>query len=175
MRKHIFYGFTDALLCAGGAYKARHGILHLGVVHLHLAGIVVGTTCAKCRGHTEFKVVAIYVEVVAINIVYLLGESRMIQERYIDKYSMEKQVSRYCPPTFIALASDDKTVPAENSIAYYERLVEMEVPVEMHIWKTGGHGWGFSSEKNVGRGNDKLAAHRKEFYIVLERWLESIR
>ena len=105
----------------------------------------------------------------------LIGESRMIQERYIDKYSMEKQVSRYCPPTFIALASDDKTVPAENSIAYYERLVEMEVPVEMHMWPTGGHGWGFSSEKFVGKGKDRFAYAREDFYDSLERWLKNLR
>ena len=105
----------------------------------------------------------------------LLGESRMIQERYIDKYSLEKQVSRYSPPTFIALCTDDKTVPAENSLAYYERLLEMEVPVEMHIWPTGGHGWGFSSEKFVGKGKDRFGYAREDFYDSLERWLKEIR
>ena len=105
----------------------------------------------------------------------LLGEKKMVQERYTDKYSLEKQVSRYCPPTFIALSSDDRTVPAENSLAYYERLVEMEVPVEMHIWPTGGHGWGFSSEKFVGKGKDKLGYAREDFYNSLERWLKELR
>ena len=97
----------------------------------------------------------------------LLGEKRMVQERLMDKYSLEKQVSRYAPPTFIALSSNDTTVPAENSILYYTRLVEMEVPVEMHMWPTGGHGWGFSSEKFKGKGKDKFAYAREDFYNSL--------
>jgi hypothetical protein len=63
----------------------------------------------------------------------------------------------------------------DNSLIYYKSLITNKVPVEMHLWKTGGHGWGFSTEKLVGKGKDKLAAHRKEFYVVLEKWLQSIR
>jgi hypothetical protein len=63
----------------------------------------------------------------------------------------------------------------DNSLVYYKSLITHKVPVEMHIWKSGGHGWGFSSERNVGKGKDKLSAHRKEFYTVLSRWLENIR
>ena len=106
---------------------------------------------------------------------HLLGEKRSSQERYLDKYSMEKQAGRQTPPTFLALCSDDKTVPAENSLLYYNRLIEMEVPAEMHIWPTGGHGWGFSSEKFVGKGNDKFAYARDDFYNSLERWLKDLR
>ena len=105
----------------------------------------------------------------------LLGEKRMTQERYLDKYSMERQAGRQTPPTFIALCSDDKVVPAENSLIYYNRLIETEVPVEMHIWPKGGHGWGFSSEKFVANGKDRLKYARNEFYSSLERWLKSLR
>ena len=106
---------------------------------------------------------------------YLLGEKRMVQERYMDKYSMEKQAGRQTPPTFLALCSDDTTVPAENSLMYYNRLIEMEVPVEMHIWPKGGHGWGFSGEKFVGEGKDRFAYGREEFYNSLARWLKELR
>ena len=105
----------------------------------------------------------------------LLGEKRMVQERYMDKYSMEKQAGRQTPPTFLALCSDDATVPAENSLMYYNRLIEMEVPVEMHIWPKGGHGWGFTSEKFAGEGKDKFAYGREEFYSSLARWLKNLR
>lgn len=105
----------------------------------------------------------------------LLGDKRMIQERYMDRYSMEKQVGRQTPPTFLALCSDDTTVPAENSLLYYNRLIELDVPVEMHIWPTGGHGWGFSSEKFVGKGNDKFAYGREDYYNSLARWLKELR
>ena len=101
------------------------------------------------------------------------GNEKKLNE-LVEYYSMEKRVGSETPQTFISHSTDDKTL-VDNSLLYYKSLITHKVPVEMHIWKTGGHGWGFSSEKNVGRGNDKLAAHRKEFYIVLERWLESIR
>ena len=98
-----------------------------------------------------------------------------MKEKYLDRYSLEKQVCRYTPPTFIALCSDDATVPAENSLRSYNRLIDVEVPVEMHIWPTGGHGWGFSSEKFKGKGNDKIGYAREEFDKSLERWLENLR
>ncbi|MBR5563629.1 MAG: alpha/beta hydrolase [Bacteroidales bacterium] len=105
----------------------------------------------------------------------LLGEKNMVKEKYLDRYSLEKQVNRFTPPTFIALCSDDATVPAENSLMYYNKLIDVAVPVEMHIWPTGGHGWGFSSEKFKGKGKDKFAYARAEFEASLERWLEALR
>ena len=105
----------------------------------------------------------------------LLGENRMMKEVFMDKYSLEKQVSRFTPPTFLALCSDDTAVPAENSLIYYNRLIDVAVPVEMHIWPTGGHGWGFSSEKFIGKGKDRFVYARSEFEASLERWLEALR
>ena len=105
----------------------------------------------------------------------LLGEKNMVKEKYLDRYSLEKQACRFTPPTFLALSSDDATVPVENSLRYYNKLVDVAVPVEMHIWPTGGHGWGFSSEKFKGKGKDKFAYARAEFEASLERWLEALR
>ena len=75
-------------------------------------------------------------------------------------YSMEKRVTPETPQTFISHSTNDKTL-VDNSLIYYKSLITNKVPVEMHIWKTGGHGWGFASEKLVGKGKDKLAAHRR--------------
>ena len=91
------------------------------------------------------------------------------------KYSLEKQVSSDNAPVFIALCSDDTTVPAENSIRLYRSLIECKVPVEMHIFPYGGHGWGFSAERYVGKGKDGFSYAREEFYSSLERWLEAQR
>lgn len=101
------------------------------------------------------------------------GNEQKLSE-LVDYFSMEKRVSSETPQTFISHCTDDKTL-VENSLLYYKSLVAHKVPVEMHIWKSGGHGWGFSSEKIVGKGKDKLGAHRQEFYTVLERWLQNIR
>lgn len=105
----------------------------------------------------------------------LLGKNGLWKDHYMDRYSTEKQVCRFTPPTFIALSSDDTTVPAENSLRYYNALIDLDVPVEMHIWPTGGHGWGFSAEKHVGKGKDRFAYARQDFEDSLGRWLKELR
>ena len=92
----------------------------------------------------------------------------------VEHFCMEKRVTPDTPQTFISHSTNDKTL-VDNSLIYYKSLISHKVPVEMHLWKSGGHGWGFSSEKLVGKGKDKLAAHREEFYTALEGWLENIR
>ncbi|WP_229374633.1 alpha/beta hydrolase [Fibrella rubiginis] len=56
-------------------------------------------------------------------------------------YSNEKQVSAKTPRTFLVHAMDDKGVPVDNSILYYQACVNNNVPAEMHLYPTGGHGF----------------------------------
>jgi acetyl esterase/lipase len=63
-------------------------------------------------------------------------------------YSNELQVTKQTPSTFLVHATDDKTVPVENSLLFYQALKDNAVPVEMHIYPTGGHGFGLA----VGKG-----------------------
>ncbi|GAA4755975.1 alpha/beta hydrolase [Flavisolibacter ginsenosidimutans] len=62
-------------------------------------------------------------------------------------YSGELQVTNQTPPTFLVHATDDKTVPVENSLLMYQALRGAGVPVEMHIYPTGGHGFGLAIGK----------------------------
>lgn len=70
---------------------------------------------------------------------YLLGQNP--PQELIDRYSNEKQVSTDTPPAFIMANSDDRVVPCENSIRYYEALRAHRVPAALHIYPVGGHGW----------------------------------
>lgn len=47
-------------------------------------------------------------------------------------------------PTFIVQAADDKTVPVINSLTMFQALKAADIPVEMHIYQEGGHGFGFA-------------------------------
>ena len=60
----------------------------------------------------------------------------------IKKFSNELQVTEKTPPAFLVLAGDDKGVSPENSIRYYEALLKVHVPAELHIYQNGGHGFG---------------------------------
>lgn len=55
--------------------------------------------------------------------------------------SSETQVTRDTPPTFIAHATNDRTVPVENALMMYQALRNAGVQTEMHIFEYGGHGF----------------------------------
>ncbi len=57
-------------------------------------------------------------------------------------FSADQQVTADAPPAFLVHAADDGTVPVENSLAYYRSCLAHDVPVEMHLYAGGGHGFG---------------------------------
>ncbi len=77
----------------------------------------------------------------------LLGENP--DSSLVNLYSNELQVKEDTPPTFIVHADDDGAVPVENSLVFYEALRQKKIPVEMHIYPEGGHGFGLA----LGRGH----------------------
>ena len=92
-----------------------------------------------------------------------------------DMYDTSNDITPSTPPTFLALSTDDKVVPAANSISFYRALVENKVPVELHIYPRGGHGWGFSdlsSGLDPKLCKDALGSCRPEFSNALARWLQ---
>ncbi|HZJ21361.1 MAG TPA: prolyl oligopeptidase family serine peptidase [Pricia sp.] len=70
----------------------------------------------------------------------LLGEEP--SREMVERYSNAKQVNAETPPTFLVHATDDTAVPVENSLEYYQALKKHNVPAEMHIYESGGHGFG---------------------------------
>jgi acetyl esterase/lipase len=53
----------------------------------------------------------------------------------------EFPISKETPPAFLAHAGDDPVTP-ESSLFYYLALKRAGVPAELHIYSTGGHGFG---------------------------------
>lgn len=64
---------------------------------------------------------------------------------WVDHYSIERHVTSAFPPAFIALSGDDDVVPPRNSLQYYAALQQAGVSAELHVYPTGGHGWGYRS------------------------------
>lgn len=60
-----------------------------------------------------------------------------------ETYSSELQVKPDTPKAIIMLSGDDKAVPAANSLRYYQALIDNGVPASLHIYPSGGHGWGY--------------------------------
>ncbi|WP_347218062.1 alpha/beta hydrolase [Chryseobacterium sp.] len=74
----------------------------------------------------------------------LLGKSSDTKDQI--KYSVEKQVTEQTPITFLAHSEDDPISPVENSILMYQALKEHKVPAELHLFQSGGHGWGLGKK-----------------------------
>jgi acetyl esterase/lipase len=64
----------------------------------------------------------------------------------IDFFSSELQITDNAPPAYITHAADDVTVDVDNSIQYFEALRHKKIPVEMHIYPSGGHGFIFRQQ-----------------------------
>ena len=56
--------------------------------------------------------------------------------------SNELQVTPSTPPTFLVATADDRTVPVQNSLMFFEALRAANVPAELHVYETGAHGFG---------------------------------
>lgn len=71
---------------------------------------------------------------------FLLGkEPKKEMERL---FSNELQVTADTPPAWIALSDDDKVVLPVNGVSYYSALNSHKIPSSLHVYPTGGHGWG---------------------------------
>ncbi len=62
-------------------------------------------------------------------------------KRGTDQLSPEIRVASDTPPTFLAVASDDKG-SIESTVLYYLALERAGVAAELHVYETGGHGFG---------------------------------
>jgi acetyl esterase/lipase len=56
-------------------------------------------------------------------------------------------VTSQTPPTFLLQAEDDPIDTVKNSLVYYAALKKVGVPVEMHLYAHGGHGFGLRRTK----------------------------
>lgn len=77
----------------------------------------------------------------------LIGDNA--SQELMDRFSGELNVNSQTPPTFLVHAQDDNGVPIENSLLYYQALHKNGVKASLHIYPTGGHGFGFGLGKGA--------------------------
>ena len=68
-------------------------------------------------------------------------------DEIVTQYSNELNVGENTPPCFIIHAADDDIVKVENSILMYQALKNKNVPIEMHLYPFGGHGFSLAIGK----------------------------
>lgn len=78
-------------------------------------------------------------------------------------YSPDLFVTKDTPPAFIYHTFNDKTVPVDQSLRFFEALVRAGVPSEYHVFANGAHGSG------LGKGDPALDL----WPSLLEAWLRA--
>lgn len=94
----------------------------------------------------------------------LLGKSP--SDELVVKFSNELQVTADTPPTFIFHSQDDTAVPVQHSLLFYAALVQAKVPVEMHLYPKGGHGYSLAINEE-----DTF----KQWSVSCEQWLKALK
>ena len=79
-----------------------------------------------------------------------------------DKIAPELKITANTPPTFITMTQDDP-IRVETALFYTLALKNVKVPVELHVYPSGGHGYGLRPSNNLVTSWPKRA----------EEWLRS--
>jgi len=79
--------------------------------------------------------------------VNLLGSAPTPEQ--VKHFSNELQVNSETPPAFMVHSLDDNAVPVQNSINYALAMHKFNIPCELHLYQTGGHGYGMGKSTNT--------------------------
>lgn len=90
----------------------------------------------------------------------LLGDNP--PQDLVESLSNERMVTKETPPMFLVHTADDAGVPVENSLLLAESLRKARVPVELHVFEHGPHGFGMG-------GNDPVL---KTWPDLCSKWLK---
>ena len=145
------------------------GIKTLGVMGFSAGGHLASTAATHFTADTrpDFQILFYPVVTMGENTHQgskdnLLGKNP--SEELVRLYSNELQVNAQTPQAFILHSSDDNGVPVSNSVNYYTNLVKHGVPVTMHLYPIGGHGWGYNEN----------FPYKSQWKEELEKWLREI-
>lgn len=86
-----------------------------------------------------------------------MTEEEMKMNKFLDL------VDAQAPPAFLVHAYDDDVCHVSESTLYAQKLFEHKVPVEMHLFTKGGHGFGLGRKED---GTD-------QWLPLLVRWLNT--
>ena len=93
----------------------------------------------------------------------LIGENA--SKEMEELYSNQLQVTPQTPPCCLILADDDFLVSPRNAAEYYIALQKNKVKAAMHVYPSGGHGFGCG----------QWFKYRNEMLQDLNGWLETIK
>jgi acetyl esterase/lipase len=84
---------------------------------------------------------------------HLLGDQKD-DAAMLEELSIEKHVDAKTPPTFIWHTVTDDIVPIENSLMMVEACHRAGIPIEAHLYPSGGHGLSLGTDETAWQGTE---------------------
>lgn len=141
----------------------------VGIMGFSAGGHLASTIATHGKGNTAPSFQILFYPVITMDPAFthrgshdnLLGKDA--KKKLEREYSSDQQVTRATPRAFIALSDDDTAVLPANGANYYTECYRHDVPASLHIYPTGGHGWGIRQS----------FAYHFEMMLELKAWLQS--
>lgn len=120
----------------------------VGIMGFSAGGHLASTIATQSKGDAKPNFQALFYPVITMDPAlthkqshdnFLGSDARKKTE---NAYSSDQQVTRSTPKAFIALSDDDTVVLPINGVSYYVELYRHDVQASLHVYPSGGHGWG---------------------------------
>ena len=93
--------------------------------------------------------------------VYAVSNGKIRGRKADEYFATDTEVDESTPPTFLVHTHEDEIVSAEQSVIFYNALLQHRVPAELHIFQYGEHGVGLAESEPV----------TGQWFSQLQRWL----
>ena len=113
----------------------------IGVIGFSAGGHLAAALCAGSEKRTYPTVEAADEASCRPDFAILIHPGYLTLKDRADAIAPEVQVTSNTPPTFIVMTQDDP-VRVENAVFYFLALKQANVPSELHVYPTSGHGYG---------------------------------
>ncbi len=141
----------------------------VGIMGFSAGGHLASTIATHAKGDAKPNFQILFYPVITMDPAFthrgshdnLLGKKP--KKKLERTYSNEWQVTRVTPRAYIALSDDDNVVQPVNGVNYYLECYRRDVAASLHVYPTGGHGWGY---------RDSFDYHI-EMLLDLKAWLQS--
>lgn len=103
----------------------------------------------------------------------LLGKDKDNKE-LLEYVSIEKRITKETPPAFIFHTFPDDCVPMQNSLLLADALKKNDIPFELHIFPTGGHGLGLASDITLSPWGNEIDEGVAQWVNLCHNWLKRL-
>lgn len=91
-------------------------------------------------------------------------------EKEKNEYDVLQHVDQNTPPMFIWGTYEDTSTTVSNFLALANRLTEVKIPYELHVFEKGGHGLALA-DRTTATKDEQFNPQAKKWFDLCEGWL----